>query len=330
MQRILILRFSSLGDVVLLGALVEELRARGPKDEIWLATKPDYAALFEDDTRLDRVLRLSPESGGLRQMLRELRSREFDLILDAHGSLRSRLVCLGLSGTPVRRIAKDTAARLLFLRTRVATPPLARHQVDRYLALAEAEGKQLRPTLQLRDTDHAATNAILGDDESPYLAIAPGSRHRTKQWPLERFTEVAAHWQREGHGEIVLVGSAQERTLCEQLASSLPRGARICAGELELRPLAALLSRCRVLLCNDSGLMHLSEAAGTPVLAVFGPTSRELGYFPLDPRSRVVENELLCRPCSRNGARPCHMEQEYCLLLSDADRVIRILEENWT
>ncbi len=329
MQRILILRFSSLGDVVLLGALVDELRTRWPKHEIWLATKPDYAPLFEDDTRLDRVLRLSHESGGLRGLARELQTVEFDLVLDAHGSLRSRLLCLALAGTPVKRIAKDTAARLLFLRTRVATPP-TRHQVDRYLALAGAEGKSVRPTLQLREKDHASATAILGGSERPFLAVAPGSRHATKQWPLERFSEVAAHWQREGHGEVVILGSEQERELCQEMASLLPREARVCAGELELRALAALLSRCRVLLCNDSGLMHLSEAAGTPVLAVFGPTSRELGYFPLDPRSRVVENELPCRPCSRNGARPCHMEQEYCLLLSDSDRVIRILEENWT
>jgi len=330
MQRILILRFSSLGDMVLLGALVDELRSRWPKHEIWLATKPDYAPLFEDDTRLDRVLRLSPKSGGLRKLARELRTGDFELVLDAHGSLRSRLLCFALAGTPVRRIAKDTAARLLFLRMRIATPPLARHQIDRYLALAGAEGKKVRPTLQLREEDHTAASAILGDHEVPLLAVAPGSRHVTKQWPLERFTEVAAHWQREGHGEVILLGSAKERELCREMASHLPREARVSAGELDLRALAALLSRCRVLLCNDSGLMHLSEAAGTPVLAVFGPTSRELGYFPLDPRSRVVENELPCRPCSRNGARPCHMEQEYCLLLSEADRVIRILEENWT
>ena len=76
MQRILILRFSSLGDVVLLGALVEELRAQRPEDELWLVTKSAYAPLFEDDARIDRLLSLSPESGGLRQLARILRAED--------------------------------------------------------------------------------------------------------------------------------------------------------------------------------------------------------------------------------------------------------------
>ncbi len=330
MQRILILRFSSLGDVVLLGALVEELRARRPEAELWLVTKSAYAPLFEDDARIDRLLCLSPESGGLRQLARQLRAEKFDLILDAHGSLRSRLLCLALMGTRVKRIAKDTASRLLFLKTGIVTAPLGRHQVDRYLALAGAEGQSVRPRLQIREKDRAAAATIVNEGNAPILAVAPGSRHATKQWPLERFTEVAAHWQRVHGGEVALVGSHDERELCERLGSELPRKPYLSAGELELRGLAALLARCRVLLCNDSGLMHLSEAAGTPVLAIFGPTSHELGYFPLDPRSRVVQNELPCRPCSRNGARPCHLVEQLCLLNSSAERVIKVLEENWT
>jgi heptosyltransferase-2 len=330
MRRILILRFSSLGDVVLLSALVEKLRSRHSQAEIWLVTKQAYAPLFEEDPRIDTLLSLEPERGSLRALTRRLRAIDFDLVIDAHGSLRSRLLCLSFLGTPVRRIAKDTAARLLYLKTRIATPPLERHQLDRYLALADSEGSRVRPTLALRAQDHAAAEALIGEQHRPLLALAPGSRHATKQWPLDRFTAVAAHWQNSGHGEIVLVGSPQERSLCEQLSAELPRPAVVGAGRLSLRGLAALLARCRVLVCNDSGLMHLSEAVSTPVVAIFGPTSRQLGYFPLDARSRVVENELPCRPCSRNGARPCHLPRQLCLLESSAQQVIEILERNWT
>jgi heptosyltransferase-2 len=90
------------------------------------------------------------------------------------------------------------------------------------------------------------------------------------------------------------------------------------------RPLvevAKLLAECRLLLTNDSGLLHVAEAVGTPVVALFGPTVREFGYFPLLPASRVLEKSLECRPCSRNGKRPCHRGDLACLRDITPDQV---------
>ena len=338
MYRILVVRFSSFGDLVLLSALFEELRAQHRQAELWLVTKPAFAELYEDDPRVDRLLVLDPQSGGLRGLRRQLAAVEFDLILDAHGSLRSRLLCLGLSGAPLRRIAKDTAARLLYLKTHIATPALARHQVDRYLALAQAEGAPVRPRIHLREKDHRAVIEVLGarDDAhpDPWLALAPGARHATKRWPRERYLELARAFLHSKRGRLVLVGSPEEREMCEQLAADLDEGVDqgvvVAAGGLPVRASAALLQRARVLVCNDSGLMHLAEAVGTPVLSIFGPTSRELGYFPLDPRSRVLEQHPPCRPCSRNGAAPCRLDEPICLTHTSVHEVRDALEAQWS
>ena len=279
MQRILVVRFSSFGDVVLLSALLEEFRRRQPEAELWLVTKPAYAGFYEDDPRVDHLLTLDPARGGLRALRRQLAAQEFDLVLDAHGSLRSRLLCLGLSGGPLRRIQKDTAARLLYLRTHIATPALQRHQVDRYLALVDAEGQKVRPRILVHERARTSAVELLGHEPSDWLAIAPGARHATKRWPLERYAEIAREFQASGRGHVVLMGSPEEREMCEQLAQMLPEEAVVAAGKLSLRASAAVLERARLLVCNDSGLMHLSEAVGTPVLAVFGPTSRELGIL---------------------------------------------------
>ena len=94
---------------------------------------------------------------------------------------------------------------------------------------------------------------------------------------------------------------------------------------------AARLARCSRLVTNDSGLLHIAEAVGTPVLALFGPTVREFGYFPILARSLVLEKSLDCRPCSRNGKRPCHRGDLACLqdITPDAVRsVLASLEEN--
>jgi ADP-heptose:LPS heptosyltransferase len=330
MQRILILRFSSFGDVVLLSALLEELHRRQPRAELWLVTKAAYAGFFEGDPRLAQLLTLDAGRGKLWALHRRLSAVEFDLVLDAHGSLRSRLLCVGLSGGPLRRIHKDTASRLLFLRTGVRTRALQRHQVDRYLGLVGAEGAETRPRILLREKDRAEAERFLGTDPGEWLALAPGARHAPKRWPLERFTEFARGFQESGRGRVVLVGGPEERGICEELASRLPQESLVAAGELSLRGSAAVLERARVLVCNDSGLMHLAEAVGTPVLAVFGPTSRELGYFPLDPRSRVLEQFPPCRPCSRNGAVPCRLDEPICLTHTTAVELGEALEAQWT
>ena len=330
MQRILLVRFSSLGDMILLDALVREVKERSPRAETWLVTKPEYAPLYQEDPQIDVVAVLPPDRGGLWRLRKRLLDVDFDLVLDAHGSLRSHLLCFGLSDAPARRIAKDTLNRLLFLKARVDSPRLRRHQVDRYLALAGAEGKAVRPRLALSEADHAAAQEILSTKKGPFLALAPFSRHRPKEWPASRFAALARGFLDSHAGELVLVGSAAEREACEELTKKIPAAAVITAGELDLRGTAALLSRCNLLVCNDSGLMHLAEAVQTPVLAIFGPTSRQLGYFPLDAHSRVVENDLPCRPCSRNGSRPCHLKEQLCLTLSSVERVAKILDEAWT
>jgi len=329
MRRILLLRFSSMGDVVLLSALVEALHQREEDSEVWLVTKEAYAPLYRDDPRVERVLTLREGGSGLLDLRRRLQQVDFDLILDAHGSLRSRVLAFGLSPAPLRRIAKDTLDRLLFLKARVRGAHLERTQVDRYLALADAEGSGVRPRIVLDAADRAAAERFLGDAEAPLLAVAPGARHRPKQWPLQRYGELVRRLLARGGGEVVLVGSPTEQALCEELAAAFPSRVHIAAGRMGLRETAAVLERSRLLVGNDSGLVHLAEAVGTPAVVIYGPTSREFGYFPLDPRSRVVENELPCRPCSRNGARPCRLKEQLCLTLTTVERVEQEVLESW-
>jgi heptosyltransferase-2 len=327
-QRILVIRFSSLGDVILMSALLDALRISHPNAEIWLATKTRYAELFTSDPRVDRVVGLDTASGALGRLVGQLEKQRFDLILDAHKSLRSRLLTWRLPPAPVRRVRKDTAARLIYLWTRRRSRALGRHQIDRYLELLEGD-TLFRPSLMLDDVDRTLARAALSGMEKPVLAMAPGSRHATKQWPADRFTELAHRFLETNLGEIVLMGGPGEEGVCSDVAGQLEGPVRVSCGDLPLMGSAALLERCEMLVCNDSGLMHMAEAVGTPVLALFGPTSRELGYFPRDPGSRVIEHALDCRPCSRNGAAPCKLTEQFCMTRSTVDLVFSHLESRW-
>lgn len=328
MQRILLIRFSSLGDVVLLSALIEALHLEHPGAEIWLATKRRYGSLYRRDPRVHHLVELTEAPDALGALLAELEGVRFDLVLDAHSSLRSRLMCLRLKGSsPVRRITKDSVARTVFVKARVRTAALGRHVVERYLGLIDGYREQIVPTVRPAEAHRRFAGRRL---KGQILAVAPGARHEPKRWPADRFARVAAlHQARTGCGVLVLGGPGEEDA-CGTVVSALdPSRTQVGVGNQDLSAVAAQLERCALLLCNDSGLLHLAEAVGTPVTAVFGPTSRELGYFPWNPQSRVVEHDLGCRPCSRFGARPCRLHDNVCLTSSTPDMVYRVLSSQW-
>ena len=150
----------------------------------------------------------------------------------------------------------------------------------------------------------------------PVLGLAPGAQWDTKRWPEGHFARLLTLF-RERHAAPVRIflGPREERWFpgspLDSVAGSLDR-----VTIFRNRPLpevADLLAGCRTLVTNDSGLLHLAEATGTPVLAFFGPTVRQFGYFPCLADSRVLEVDLDCRPCSRNGKRSCHRRDLACL-----------------
>ena len=324
--RILILRFSSLGDVVLASSLLDGVLAAEPRARIVFATKQSFAPLFAADPRLERVEALAEGRGAFRALLRRLEAFDADWILDAHGSLRSRALTAFLPPAQLRRVQKDAWQRLAFVHLRHRNSALRRHQLDRFAALLE-NGQARPPRLHVAPQAAAAARARLGN--AAWIAVAPGARHATKQWHPERFAQVTRQLCERHGARALIVGNANERVLCADLTAAIGSPALDLCAQLELDALAAHLAQCRLLLCNDSGLLHMAEAVGTPVLAVFGPTSREFGFFPSLPESRVIEHALACRPCSRTGSRPCHMPERWCMNRSTPELVASQLELQW-
>ncbi len=116
------------------------------------------------------------------------------------------------------------------------------------------------------------------------------------------------------------MGSDSDSASCR--AATAGEGCMDACGRLSLLETAAALERAAVLVTNDSAPLHMAEAVGTPVVALFGPTVRQFGYFPLLEESIVIERDLECRPCSRNGSRPCHLENRDCLDTIGPDEVL--------
>jgi heptosyltransferase-2 len=158
------------------------------------------------------------------------------------------------------------------------------------------------------------------DPQEPLLALAPGARWPSKCWLPERFVLLAERWAAGGR-RVVIVGGETERALGGIVAlADASRCVNLC-GELDLLSTAEVLRRCALLVTNDSGLLHLSEAAGTPVVALFGPTAPQFGYAPYRSDSRLLRQPPSCSPCSKNGSRPCLRPTHECMEALTVDAV---------
>jgi heptosyltransferase-2 len=151
----------------------------------------------------------------------------------------------------------------------------------------------------------------------PFIAVAPGSRWPAKRWTgFSRLCDTLAR-----DAKILLVGDAADREFTAPIAKALGDRALDLSGRAPLMHTAAHVARCRAFVGNDSGLMHLAEAVGTPVVAMFGPTVDAFGYYPSLAQSRAVERRIACRPCSRNGSTPCPRRTGECLTAISSDTV---------
>jgi heptosyltransferase-2 len=142
-----------------------------------------------------------------------------------------------------------------------------------------------------------------------------------KRWGAGRYLELA-HSLVDAHGcHVVLVGDRHDAAITGAIAAELGAHATDVAGRSTLVETAAWIERCDGFVGNDSGLMHLAEAVGVPVTGIFGPTVETFGYYPALRESKTIERALPCRPCSRNGARPCPRTTQECLTAIDAAAV---------
>ena len=154
--------------------------------------------------------------------------------------------------------------------------------------------------------------------------LAPGSVWPTKMWTSEGFTGVARALIGDGF-TVVLMGSRDERPICEAIASAAP-GSHVIAGEPSLFETAELLALADLLVCNDSGAMHMAAASGVPTVSVFGPTVLELGYRPWNDLARVVQTDLPCRPCGKHGAKKCPLGTHACMKQISSDQVLNSIK----
>lgn len=288
-----LIRFSSLGDVVLTAGLT------GPLGPVTYITSERYRPLVERFEGVVEVIGLAPG-----ESVASLAARvpPCTRAVDLHGSLRSMALCARLGGA-TRRLDKARLARWRRVAWKSEAPlPTV---VERYAAACGIEPAP-RPWIRLERHPEA-------------LGLVPGAAHATKAWPAERFAEVGRRWP----GPVLVLGGPGEEALVDGVVRAIGDRAEAVVERGFDRTLGAL-ARCRAVVAGDTGLMHLAGACGVPVVGLFGPTTSGDGFWchPGQP----VELPIPCRPCARYGGPRCPIGDHRCMRDLDSARVIAAVE----
>lgn len=331
------IRFSSLGDVILALPAARSLKAAFPGAEVCFLTRDAYRPLLEDQPGIDRVIALEEAPPGVAGLVRFCRRLgAFDLAVDLHRNLRSR-ICLRATAAASRiSYRKDSLQRRLWaagwMRERMERE--GRHVIDRYLEPLRRLGRTpafTQPELVIAPAALEGARAFLraaGVRDPERIAILfPGARWPNKRWTVPGFAAVAARLREEFGLEPVLGGDAADKEPVAEVARLIPGGAVSAAGRTGLPELAAVLKLARIAVANDSGPAHLAAAVGTPVAVLFGPTVEAFGFTPRGGRVRVVSRKLACRPCTLHGGVRCPRGRRICLDEIAPDEVLTAIRE---
>lgn len=325
MENVLVIRFSSLGDVVLAGAVVEAIRAAVPGCRITVLTKRMYGPVFAFDRRIARVVGIAGDESP--QRIAALTGGRFDAVIDLHGSLRSVLVCALIRARLKTRVKKHSLSRrlMILLRNRFRRRFDVLGSFLETLAPLGIERRVLPrifPGAAALETADALLSPLRAGSRS-MIGLAPGSRHPAKRWSARSWARLAEMIERRGDIP-VFIGDEDDASFVGEILGMTTAGVSSLAGSPDLAAAIGIIARLDGLVCNDSGPMHLAGALGTPFAAIFGPTHPDLGFVPGYPYGAVLHAGLPCSPCSLHGGAACRLGDHRCM---DAITPEAVLEE---
>lgn len=325
MARILIRVPNWLGDAVMAtGAICDFARHRSG-DEIWLAGPAYTLPAFENAPYRPQLIELDRHAAksvrGFFAARARLRREGFERAYLLTNSFSSALLSF-MAGIPLR-IGYASHGRRFLLSDAVDPREAPTHQAAKYAYLFDTACRAFRPSkIFLTDEEQDRAGRMLrewGLEDSILVGFAIGAAYGgAKRWPVERYAQAARRCVDDFGAKAIFFGSEMDAPVCKQAADWAGKGAVSLAGRTDLRGLFALLRECRVLICNDSGVMHAAGAVGTPLVAIFGPTDPN-ATSPLGENIHIVRRPLECSPCLE---RECPLRHHRCMMDVTVDEVI--------
>ncbi len=324
LNRILIIRISSLGDVLLTTPILRAIKKQFTDSSIDIVTNSNFKEIFEYNPCINNIFcydkKLSHKLNKIafNEFTSKMGFNKYDLVVDLQNNFRSKLL---LSGKYVIK-AKANKNRLHKLSLVYLKKPLKKYQsvVELYAESLRCFGIKLSDErLEFWLPEEAGLSNYLPDlgrvriNGELIISIAPGSYHFTKRWLAENFIELTKMLIDNYDAEIFLLGSRSDIEVCSKIQAEFTQKVRNYAGITNLYEAARKLDKSDLLICNDSGLMHLANARRIPIISIFGSTVKEFGFIPYLGNYRIVETKLKCRPCSHIGRDKCPKGHFKCM-----------------
>ncbi len=334
MKNILVIRFSAMGDVLLTTPLLRILKAHLPDTSVDFLVKAPYEPLLRWNPYITNVFKFSAQDKeyGFRGILRILNRQQYDAVIDLQASQRSVLLCRFLRCQTKIRYRPSIWRRFLLVHLRIDTygdsDPIPIRYLKSVTSLGvkdDGQGLDLIPGKHSEDRISDKLTNFNISSSNRLIAMAPGDSRQTKCWLPEGFARVGTYFQEKGY-RIVLIGGSDDRKICSDVSGLMKQHPVDLSGHISILDTGAVLKRSALLVTNDTGAMHMATALKTPVVALFGPTSRQLGFMPFQAPSIVIEKDLKCRPCSYHGTERCKKSHFECMRLIAPEEVIESAE----
>ena len=333
-MKILIIHTAFIGDIVLSTPLLKRVKEVYPEAKITYVTTPIGATILRNNPNITEIIEYDKRGNhsgikGLISLGKRLRYENFNLVITPHRYLRSSVLAW-LTRSP-KRIGYDIASGA-FLFTNKIKYDKNKHEVEKLLSFMGEIPENPRDNYPIElypnKKDEQTVEKIWEENDlfnKDVVAIAPGSKWFTKKWPLDYFNDVIELLIKNGIKVVVIGGK-------DELFLNVKKGNNIIdlRGKTTLLELAEVLKRVKIVLTNDSSPIHIASAfLKTNIIAIFGPTVKEFGFFPWSKNSEVLENlNLSCRPCSIHGGEKCPKGHFKCMLDIKPEQVyVKILQK---
>lgn len=300
-NKFLILRFSSIGDIVLTTPVIRCIKTQYPDAEVHFATKKQFKVLVENNPYIDKYFLLEKS---LNSFIKTLQSEDYDYVIDLHNNLRTSIIKLRL-GKKSFSFDKLNFKKWLLVNLKINQMPDV-HIVDRYLETV----KNLGINNDSKGLDYFIPEKDKVQINESYVAYAIGGQHFTKKLPTNRIIEVC----QKINGKIMLLGGKEDSPAADEIEKALGDKIINACGKYNLNQSASLVQQADYIITHDTGLMHIASALKKKVISIWGNTVPEFGMYPYLTEFKIIENkELSCRPCSKIGYNKCPKGHFKCM-----------------
>ena len=328
MKKYLIIRFSSIGDIVLTSPVIRCVKQQTKDVELHYLTKESHLPIIKNNPYIDKIHTIKKS---VMPIMADLRNEHYDYIIDLHNSIRSTSTILQLI-RPFNSLKKLNIRKELYVATKINLMP-HQHIVDRYFKVVESkgihnDGKGL--DYFISKEDEVELSDLPETHRNGYIAFVIGGKHFTKRMPDNKVISLCTKIDK----PIILLGGRENHETGELIKGIAGDKVYNACGIYSLNQSAFIVKESKQVISNDTGLMHIAAAFNKPVISVWGNTVPAFGMYPYytkdsENKSKIIEvKNLSCRPCSKLGYEKCPKEHFKCMNLIDEKEVINsIIQE---